>query len=106
MSERTNENNDQAEQLKQIFDELQQNAVKSDELSNDEQYEEDYTIPKIDVLNLPPRKEVHSNHGRARLSISRPFLRFLFVILLIVLVIFGAYYIWGEELIILIKGLK
>ena len=106
MSKKTNEHNDQAEQLKQLFDELQEHAVKSGESSNIEQQAEAYTQPKIDVLNLPPRKEVHSNHGRTRLTISRPFLRLLIVILLMIAVIFGAYYIWGEELINLIQGLK
>ncbi len=106
MNEKTNERSDQAEQLKQIFDELQQNETKSDGLSNDEQYKDDYSIPKIDVLNLPPRKEVHSKNVRTRISISRPFLRLLSVIILIVVISFGAYFIWGEELIVLINGLK
>jgi len=106
MAEKTNEHNDQAEQLKQIFNELQQNAVKSEKNTNDEQYTAEHAIPKIDVLNLPPRKEVHSNQSRTRLSISRPFLRFLSVILLIIIIIFGAYYIWGEELIDLLKSLR
>src|SRR5690625_2069371 len=107
MSEKTNEQNDQAEQLKQIFDELQQNAIESGELSNDNQSIDDDSIPKIDVLNLPPRKEVHSNNdSRTRLSISRPFLRFLSVIILIIVIILGAYFMWGEELIVLIEGLK
>ena len=106
MSEKTNEHNDQAEQLKQIFEELQEHAITPDDSLNIEQHTEAYTLPKIDVLNLPPRKEVHSNHGRTRLTISRPFLRLLIVVLLMIAVIFGAYYIWGEELINLIQGLK
>lgn len=105
MSKKTNEHNDQAEQLKQIFDELQEHAIKSGEPQTEQQTEA-YSPPKIDVLNLPPRKEVHSNHGRTRLKISGPFLRLLTVILLMLAVIIGAYYTWGEELINLIQGLK
>src|SRR5690625_219297 len=107
MSENTNEHNDQAEQLKQIFDELQQNKVKSDELPNVNRQTDNDSIPKIDVLNLPPRKEVHDhNKVRTRLSMSRPFLRFLSVIILIVAIILSAYFIWGEELMIIIDGLN
>lgn len=106
MSDKTNEHNDQAEQLKQIFEELQKHEVKSDESSNHEQNGEEYTIPKIDVLNLPPRKEVHSNHSRTRITMSKPLLRLLIVILLMISILFGAYYIWGEELINLIQSLK
>lgn len=107
MSENTNDHNDQAEQLKKIFDELQQHENKSEALSNDHQHTKDYSMPKIDVLNLPPRKEVHGNNKeRTHLSISKPFLRFLSVIILIVAIIFGAYFIWGDELMIIIDGLK
>lgn len=107
MSERPNEHSDQAEQLKQIFDELQQNKSKSEESRREEQHTNDDSIPKIDVLNLPPRREVHGNSNvRTRLGISRPFLRFLSVIVLIVAIILGAYFMWGEELIVLINGLK
>src|SRR5690625_6994309 len=102
MSEKTNEHNDQAEQLKQIFEELQEHAITPDDSLNIEQHTEAYSPPKIDVLNLPPRKEVHSNHGRTRIKISGQFLRLLTVILLMIVVIFGAYYTWGEEVINLI----
>lgn len=100
------DHNNQAEQLQKIFDELQQNTVESEEISNEPAVDDD-SMPKIDVLNLPPRKEVHSNENvRIRFSISRPFLRFLTVIILIVAIIFGAYFIWGDDLINIIEALK
>lgn len=106
MSEKTNAYKDQAEQLKQIFDELQQNAPDSEQLSNELDVD-DRSIPKIDVLNLPPRKEIHrDNDVRTRLSISGPFVRFLSIIILIIIIVFGAYFLWGDELILIINGLK
>lgn len=106
MSEIKKEYENQAEQLKQIFNELQQHTIDSNDTSN-ELDENDHLIPKIDVLNLPPRKEVHSNQStRTRLSISRPFLRFLSVIMLMIIIVVGAYLIWEEELIIIINHLK
>lgn len=106
MSDKTNEYEDQAEQLKQIFDELQQNAPNSDQPSNEQEVIDD-SIPKIDILNLPPRREIHDdNHTRTRLSISRPFLRFLSIIIFVIIIVFGAYFFWGEELILIIDGLK
>lgn len=105
MNDRKKAHENQAEHLKQIFDELQQNAKKSGEPSN-EKGADDHSIPKIDVLNLPPRKEVHGdNNARTRLSISGPFLRFLSVIFLILIVIFGTYFLWGEELVLIIKSM-
>jgi hypothetical protein len=106
LSKENTERTNQAEQLKKIFDELQQGENNPDELMND-QFSETDSIPKIDVLNLPPRKEIHGNKkSRIRLSMSKPFLRLLSVIFLIILIICGAYYIWGEELIHIINNLK
>lgn len=100
---------DQAEQLKKLLAEVDQKE--EEQLVHDNENQEidkvaasDPLIPKIDVLNLPPRKEIHGNgKNRTRLKIGRPFLRFLVVTLIFILVVISAYIYWGEELISLLK---
>src|SRR5690625_2427384 len=97
--------NDQTVQLKEIFDEVQQSG--SDQTNGRNNIVNDTDpIVKVDVLNLPPRKEVHNNHKRrTRVKIGQPFIRFFVVIILFIIAIAGAYYLWGEELINIIKEL-
>lgn len=106
MSTETTEYEDQAEHLKRLFNEVQQGEMKPEKVSDESDTAQEPTL-KIDVLNLPPRKEVHGNHNnRARVKLGKPFLRFLSVIIILVALVIGAYFIWGEELIDIIKGLK
>lgn len=42
---------------------------------------------KIDVLNLPPRKDVHSDDKRTQLKWSKPFLRLLSVVVILFLLL-------------------
>jgi predicted DNA binding CopG/RHH family protein len=47
---------------------------------------------RIDVLNLPPRKEVHNKKNkRIKVKISSPLIRFIFVILLLSVLILVYY---------------
>lgn len=57
----------------------------------------------VDVLNLPPRKEVHGQKQRAKIKISSSLIRLVLVIMILVVILGGGYYIWGEELIHLFK---
>lgn len=69
---------DQAEELKQLFGEVNQNQ--SNHLQNNQDLE-----PKMDILNLPPRKEVHKDSGKGfNLSVSKPSLRFISVVLILI----------------------
>lgn len=52
---------------------------------------------EIDVLNLPPRKEVHGQQNSTTLKVSRPLLRFLFVVVLLLIILAGAFVAWGNE---------
>lgn len=108
LSHETTKNKDQAEHLKQLFNEVQQGAgqeVRETERSVLEA-EKDQDL-KIDILNLPPRKEVHSQHAsRTRLKLNRPFLRFLTVIVIIFVIIMSASFIWAEELMNMIQNLQ
>lgn len=101
---------DQATQLKKLFNELQQNEI------NEEEYEQKNDVfvtsnvietevqPKIDVLDLPPRKEVHDvNRTRTKLKIGRPMIRLIFVFTILVIAIASAYYFFGKEIIAIIN---
>lgn len=103
---------DQATQLKKLFNELQQNEDNVEEYEQNEdilinnKVDETEDELKIDVLNLPPRKEVHSaNRVRTKLKLGRPMIRLIFVFTVLVIVIASAYYFFGEELIAIINNL-
>ncbi|MCM3738837.1 hypothetical protein M3210_01020 [Oceanobacillus luteolus] len=86
-----NKDEDQANELSQLFDEIE---------SGNEKHEETIVLKEdneIDVLNLPPRKEIHTKNNRFRLKFSRPFIRFAFVIFIVALSICIALYIWQDE---------
>lgn len=107
MSNEANKHKDQAEHLKQLFHEVQQSekaeeSVSKELTANDTESEH----LKIDVLNLPPRKEVHKDHdSRMRLKLSKPFLRFISVVIILFIITICIYIFWGEELIPLINDL-
>ncbi len=55
--------------------------------------------PIIDVLNLQPRTEVHkSNSKKIKVKIKSPTVRFIFVLLIISIIVFLAYYYLGDDL--------
>lgn len=105
------EENDQADELKRILSEIDQqekNRLRN-QVSNLLEEEIDNpkaTTQKIDILELPPRKEVHGKYNSVtRLRIEQPFLRFLIVVLVIIIIVLGAYIYWDEELLNLIKNI-
>ena len=105
MEKDSSKNVGQAAQLQQLFSELQHNEI-AQRSDQDELYIEPKQLRKIDVLNLPPRTEVHSkNNNRTHLKLGRPFMRLLIVVFIFIIVIIGAYYLWGEELITIINNL-
>ena len=83
MSKLVEKNNvDQADELKQLFQEIEGTQSNPFNEYNDDE-------PFIDVLNLPPRREVHNDKQTfLRFSINKAFIRFLFVLLLIVGIIY------------------
>lgn len=105
MIERDTERDDQAAELRKLFDEVQgANDLQAEK--NQDSTEENDSVPvseptrEIDILNLPPRKEVHSNtKKRTSFKISRPLVRLSTVIIVLAIIIFVAYYLWGAELI-------
>lgn len=107
MSEKHTKQDDQAAELRKLFNEVQ--GISTNDLKEEQKPEAETKIEsnesfesnrKIDILDLPPRKEVHSNSkNRTKLKMSRPFLRFSIFILILILVIFAVFYVWGNELI-------
>ncbi|WP_430785500.1 hypothetical protein VBD025_11320 [Virgibacillus flavescens] len=106
MSDKHTKQDDQAAELRKLFNEVQGNSM--NDLEDEEKQEAETenelnetfeTARKIDTLDLPPRKEVHSQRKkRTRLKMSKPLLRFSAFILILILVIFAVFYVWGDEL--------
>jgi predicted nucleotidyltransferase len=54
----------------------------------------------IDILNLPPRKEVHGKkQGRVRLKTSTYLKRFLIVVFALMIILLTIYFVYGEAII-------
>lgn len=73
---------DQAAKLQQLFLELnnQESKEKKEKITEEEMIE-------VDVLNLPPRSEVHQQTNlRLHMDVRRPVWRFVFVIFIIVVI--------------------
>lgn len=80
---------DQATKLQQLFLELnnQESEVKKEKITEEEMIE-------VDVLNLPPRSEVHQQANLSlHMDVRRPVWRFVFVILIIIIVAVIVYYV-------------
>lgn len=107
MSEKNTERDDQATELRKLFNEVQgkdTNDLQMEKSTNNTFENVSVALSEptrtIDILNLPPRKEVHDNKKRrTRLKVSRPFARLSIVIILLIVVTFAVYYLWSEELI-------
>ncbi|HLR75892.1 MAG TPA: hypothetical protein VK077_11560 [Virgibacillus sp.] len=81
----------QADELQKLFKEVQEHETDEQELVNDQKSHD--MQPKIDVLNLPPRKEVHRSHGKKiKLKLSKPLQRLMFVIFILIIVMIAIYF--------------
>ncbi|MBP1949536.1 hypothetical protein [Virgibacillus litoralis] len=101
MSKETKEYTDQADELRKLFNEVQEESVQSVPVVDgvNEDSETDQKERDVDILNLPPRKEVHStNNKRTRVRLSGASLRLVIVVIIILVFLGGAYYFWGQEL--------
>ncbi|MGM8211643.1 hypothetical protein ACLIBH_02500 [Virgibacillus sp. W0430] len=100
----SNKEDHQAAKLQQLFEEI--NSSEINEIDNSEPFaenNEDRTATYIDVLNLPPRKEVHSNQSkRARIKVKMPLIRITSVVFLLVTILTVAYYMYINEWLIFI----
>ena len=86
--------NQESDELKALLEEVSQvEETKKQIVKPDEQI--------IDVLNLPPRREVHlSNSTKIKLKIKRPLVRFITSVIILGIIIALAYYYLGDDLFI------
>lgn len=87
----------QASNLEKLISEVQQGEAK--EYTDSDLRVDDNQEIKMDVLSLPPRSEVHQTNKRTRIRLSKPLKRFIFVLFLIIIIISGSMYFFGNELI-------
>ncbi|HLQ73733.1 MAG TPA: hypothetical protein VK125_05830 [Bacillota bacterium] len=99
MNDKQSFKEDQASDLKQMFDEINQNERKDETVDSSKERERN----QIDILNLPPRKEVHSNNTTFKITINRSLLRMVFVV--IILVVLLVFYLWEDEVLELLNNL-
>jgi len=85
MGDKSGSLKDQATELRNQFNE---------EISKESQQNQ----KGIDILNLPPRKEVHTQKQRAHLKWSRPFSRFILVFLILLLFVIVTYFSFGGDI--------
>ncbi|MFD2630713.1 hypothetical protein [Oceanobacillus kapialis] len=91
MSHQTKDSEDQADELRKIFLELEHSDAPDP--AEKEVYESHPREDEIDLLNLPPRKEIHNkSQKRAKLKFSRSLLRLTIVIVLILCILAGVYF--------------
>ncbi|WP_077326738.1 hypothetical protein [Virgibacillus siamensis] len=98
MNDEHEKEDEQAKELKRLFNEVQNGESKAEKTDEVRPVRETGEVREIDILNLPPRKEVHSNtKHRTTFKINGALLRLIIVILLLILVIAGMYYMWGND---------
>lgn len=88
----------QAEKLQQLFAEVvnQTEENKTHKMNNSTD-----NFIEVDVLNLPPRSEVHKSPKRKLyIHFGSPFTRLLSVVLVLVLIIGFIYFIAGEQILL------
>lgn len=99
MSKETIKHDDQEMELRKLLDEVQQSETDIPSPENNENKEVPEEKRDVDILDLPPRKEVHShNKKRTRFKISSALVRLFTVIIILVLLLAGTFYLWGEGL--------
>ncbi|MBP1969635.1 hypothetical protein J2Z83_001742 [Virgibacillus natechei] len=105
MNHNSSNQEDQATELRSLLNDVEQGGREKVNQSDKRTHSMEEN-QKVDILNLPPRKDVHShNKKRTHLRIGNPLLRFIIVFIILLSVFIGAYYVWGEELINFITNL-
>lgn len=90
--------NSQAEKLQQLFDEINNRPIEKKERKENKK-EEEYI--EVDVLNLPPRKEVHTNpRTRLHFPFKKPIIRISIVCIFVIAILITLFFILGEQLLV------
>lgn len=97
----SNQDDEQTDELKKLVDQVEKREDQSQPMKTSYLNEETTEIAatkEIDILNLPPRNEVHGNKKKhIHIKISAPLIRLLIVTLIILVVLGGLYYGWGID---------
>ncbi|SFA73339.1 hypothetical protein SAMN04488072_101292 [Lentibacillus halodurans] len=97
MENKVRESNDQASELRKLLDEVEGDSEQEVRAGGTTPALD--TEPEVDILNLPPRKEVHNRYNkRTKLKISSASKRLLLVMIILLLLFGTTFYLWGEEL--------
>lgn len=98
MSQQLSKQEDQAEELRKLLNEVE--SIKDPEMNKSIESEEvQLEQREVDILNLPPRKEVHGNKKQhTHIKISLPFRRFILIIFLLIIILIGVYYLFGGDI--------
>lgn len=88
---------DQAMKLREQMKQIQRDSTATEKPSaTPEKLEEDE--PNIDVLELPPRSNVHADKKtKTKWKINFLFIRFLLVLFIVIVGLVLTYQVWGEE---------
>lgn len=80
------EHKHQADELQKLFQEVQEHEEEAyDKIETEVKHD---MQPKIDVLNLPPRKDVHRSHKKkTRFKLSNPLRRLILVVFILIIII-------------------
>lgn len=96
------EEKNQAEKLQQLFTEITSHEKEIEQerkVVSKKQLDEKTTYEEIDVLNLPPRSEVHKKiKWRFSVRFSAPIVRFIFFFLILIIVIFVILFFYYDGL--------
>jgi len=89
----------QAEKLQQLFTEITKQEKITKQEENDVFIEESMTYKEIDVLNLPPRSEVHKkSKWRFNIRFHAPIVRFSFFVLIFILILAIVLFFYFDKL--------
>lgn len=86
-------NKDQAELLRKQMEAINDHEQETQEIELiTDQYNDD-----IDVLNLPPRRQVHDDKkAKLQLKINVAFVRFIAILIFIIAILIFSYKYWGD----------
>ena len=86
-------NKDQAELLREQMEAINHHEQETEEIEPITDHHND----DIDVLNLPPRKQVHDEKkAKFQLKINIAFVRFIAIVIFIIAILIFSYKYWGD----------
>lgn len=86
-------NKDQAELLREQMEAINHHEQETEEIEPITDHHND----DIDVLNLPPRKQVHDEKkAKLQLRINTAFVRFITIVIFIIAILIFSYKYWGD----------